>query len=75
MYTNYGQNELAKTHRRELEYEAERQRLAASVSTSPKRNVLKLALNKLGVLLVGFGTWMKQGEPVEQSPKPITGKL
>jgi len=75
MFTNYGQNDLANTHRRELECEAERQRLAASVSTSPKRNVLKLSINKLGVLLVGLGTWMKQVERVEQSPTPVTGKL
>ena len=75
MYTNYGQNDLANTHRRELESEAERQRLAASVSASPKRNILKLAINKLGVLLVGLGTSMKQMERVEQSPTPVTGKL
>ena len=75
MYTNYGQNDLVNTHRRELESEAERQRLAASVSASPKRNILKLAINKLGVLLVGLGTSMKQVERVEQSPTPVTGKL
>ena len=75
MFTNYGQNDLANAHRRELEREAERQRLVASVSVPPKRNVLKLAINKLGVLLVGLGTWMKQVERVEQSPTPITGKL
>ena len=75
MYTIYGQNDLANTHRRELECEAERQRLAASVSASPKRNILKLAINKLGVLLVGLGTSMKQVERVEQNPTPVTGKL
>ncbi len=75
MYTNYGQNDLANTHRRELECEAERQRLAASVSASPKRNILKLVINKLGVLLVGLGTSMKQVERVEQNPTPVTGKL
>jgi len=75
MYTNYGQNDLANTHRQELECEAERQRLAASVSASPKRNILKLAINKLGVLLVGLGTWMKKVERIEQSPTPVTGKL
>ena len=75
MYTNYGQNDLANTHRQELECEAERQRLAASVSASPKRNILKLAINKLGVFLVGLGTWMKQVERIEQSPTPVTGKL
>jgi hypothetical protein len=75
MYTNYGQNDLANTHRWELECEAERQRLSASVSAPPKRNVLKLVINKLGVLLVGLGTWMKQVERVEQSPTPVTGKL
>jgi len=75
MSTYYGQNDLANTHRRKLECEAEQQRLAASVSASPKRNVLKLAITKLGVLLVGLGTWMKQVEPVEQSPTPVTGKL
>jgi hypothetical protein len=73
MYVNYGQNDLAKTHRYELECEAERQRLADSAL--PKRNVLRLAINKLGVLLVWLGTWMKQGEHIEQSPTPITGKL
>ena len=76
MFTNYGQNDLANTHRRELESEAERQRLVASVvSASPRRNVLKLAINKLGVLLVRLGNWMKQVERVEQSPSPVTGKL
>jgi hypothetical protein len=75
MYVNYGQNDLAKTHRYELECEAERQRLADSVSALPKRNVLRLTINKLGVLLVRLGTWMKQGEHVEQIPTPITGKL
>ena len=75
MYTNYGQNDLANTHRRKLECEAERQRLAASVSASPKRNILKLAINKLGILLVGLGTSMKQVERIEQSPTPVTGKL
>lgn len=75
MYVNNGQNDLAKTHRYELEREAERQRLAASVSALPKQNVLRLAINKLGVLLVRLGTWMKQAEHIEQSPTPITGKL
>ena len=75
MYTNYGQNDLAKTHRWELECEAERQRLANSVSASPKRNVLMLAISKLGILLAGLVTSMKQGERVKQSPTPITGKL
>ena len=78
MFTNYGQNDLANTHRRELEREAERQRLVASVSASPKQNVLNLAINKLGDLLVGLGTWMKKVERIErieQSPTPVTGKL
>ncbi len=75
MYTNYGQNDLAKTHRWELECEAERQRLAASVNDSPKRNVLMLTISKLGVHLAGLGTRMKQRERVKQSPTPITGKL
>ncbi len=75
MFTNYGQNDLANTHRRELEREAERQRLVASVSASPKQNVLNLAINKLGVLLVELGTRMKKVERIEQSPTPVTGKL
>jgi len=74
-FTNYSQNDLANTHRRELECEAERQRLAAGVSVSPKQNALKLAISKLGVLLVGLGIWMKQMERVEQRPMHVTGKL
>jgi hypothetical protein len=75
MYTNYGQNDLAKTHRWELECEADRQRLAASVDASPRRNILMLAISKLGVLLAGLVTSMKREEHVKQSPTPITGKL
>ncbi len=75
MYTNYGQSELTKTKRSEYEYEAERQRLAASVSKSPRQSLLRLAICKLGVLLVKLGTWMKQVERLKQSPAPITGKL
>jgi hypothetical protein len=75
MFTNYGQNDLANTHRRELEREAERQRLVASVSASPKQNVLNLAITKMGLLLVGLGTWMQKVERIEQSPTPVTGKL
>jgi hypothetical protein len=75
MFNNYGQNDLANMHRRELEREAERQRLVASISASPKRNILKLAITKLGALLVELGTWMKQVDRVEQSPTPVTSKL
>ena len=75
MFNNYGQNDLANMHRRELEREAERQRLVASISASPKRNILKLAITKLGVLLVGLGTWMQKVERIEQNPTPVTGKL
>ncbi len=70
MYPNYGQDHLAKTHQWELQREAAQQRQAASIA--PHRNKARYAVNKLGLLLVRLGTWMKQ---VEQSPKPITGNL
>lgn len=75
MYPNLFQGDLAKTHQWELAREAEQQRLAASVSVSPNQNVVRLAISKLGVLLVGLGTWMKQMKRKEQSPMPVTGNL
>jgi hypothetical protein len=75
MHPNLFQGDLAKTHQWELAREAEHQRLAASASLSPKRNIVRLVISKLGVLLVGLGTWMKRVERVEQSPKPVTGNL
>ncbi len=73
MYTHNFQGDLAKIHQWELEREAEKQRLAATLS--PRRNVVRLALSKLGLLLKGQGTAIKQIELVEPSPKPITGSL
>ena len=73
MYTNNGQDYLAKMHQLELQYEAEQQRLAASIA--PRRNVTRTAFSKLGLLLVRLGTWMNHMEKVEQSPKPITSNL
>jgi hypothetical protein len=73
MYPNLFQGDLAKMHQWELAREAEQQRLAASVS--PNQNVVRLAISKLGVLLVGLGTWMKQMKRIEQSPMPVTGNL
>ena len=73
MFTNNGQDYLAKMHQLELQHEAEQQRQAASIS--PHRNVTQTAASKLGLLLVRMGTWMNHLEKVEQSPKPITGNL
>jgi hypothetical protein len=73
MFTNNGQDYLAKMHQLELLHEAEQQRLAASLA--PHRNVTKTALCKLGWLLVRLGTRMNRMEKGEQSPKPITGNL
>ncbi len=75
MYPNLFQGDLAKMHQWELAREAEQHRLAASASVSPGRNVARLAISKLGVLLVGLGTWMKELERVEQNPMPVTGNL
>lgn len=73
MFTNNGQNYMAKMHQLELLHEAEQQRLAASIA--PRRNVTQTTVSKLGLLLVRLGTWMNHMEKVEQSPKPITSNL
>jgi hypothetical protein len=73
MFTNNGQDYLAKMHQLELLHEAEQQRLAASLA--PHRNVTRTALSKLGLLLVRLGTRMNRMEKGEQSPQPITGNL
>ena len=75
MHPNLFQGDLAKMHQWELAREAEQQRLAASANVSPGRNVVRLAISKLGVLLVSLGTRMKRVERVEQSPMPVTGNL
>ncbi len=73
MFTNNGQDYLAKMHQLELQHEAEQQRQAAILA--PHRKVTLTAVSKLGLLLVRLGTWMNRMEKVEQSPKPITGNL
>ena len=73
MYTHNFQGDLAKIHRWELEREAEKQRLAATLS--PRRNVVRLALSKLALLLTNQGATIKHIELVEPGPKPITGSL
>jgi hypothetical protein len=74
MYTNNGQDYLAKMHQLELQQQAEQQRQAASLA--PHRNVTRTAVSKLGLLLVRLGTWMNNIDKVEKkSPKPITGNL
>ena len=73
MFTNNGQDYLAKMHQLELLHEAEQQRQAASLV--PHRNVPLTAVSKLGLLLVRLGTWMNSTHNLEQSPKPITGNL
>ena len=73
MFTNNGQDYMAKMHQLELLHEAEQQRLAASLA--PHRNMTRTAFNKLGLLLVRLGTRMNRVEKGEQSPQPITGNL
>jgi len=73
MYTNNGQDYLAKMHQLELQQKAEQQRQAASIA--PHRNVTRTVVSKLGLLLVRLVTWMNNRDKVEKSPKPITGNL
>jgi hypothetical protein len=73
MYTNNGQDYLAKMHQLELQQKAEQQRQAASIA--PHQNVTRIAVSKLGLFLVRLGTWMNNLDKVEKSPKPITSNL
>ena len=66
----YRQEYMAKMHQWELQREAERQRLARMAA--PHRNVVLLAVKKLGALWHGLRIHEKQ---VELSPRPITGNL
>ena len=68
MHPNFDLYEqLATTHRQELEREAEQYRLLAHL---PRQHptVVQLAVGRFGTLLVMLGTWLKQverqGEPV-----------
>jgi hypothetical protein len=73
MYTNNGQDYLAKMHQLELQQKADQQRQAASIA--PHRNVSLTAVSELGLLLVRLGTWMNNRDKVEKSTKPITSNL
>lgn len=73
MYPRFGQDELAKAHQWELQREAEQQRQAAIVA--PHRNIVLLAVNKLGLLLGGLRNKQKQMKRAELDSKPITGAL
>jgi hypothetical protein len=73
MLPSYYHERYTKLHHWELQRELEKEHLADRVS--PPRNVLRRTISKLGVLLIGLGSWMKRLEKVERSPKPITGNL
>ncbi len=71
-YNYYLHEKLAEAHRAELLREAEQQRLVAA-SLPPRRpGTVRLAVGRMGTLLVGLGTWMKQ---VEQRSQVVTGPL
>ena len=62
MYPNFHlYDQLATTHRQELEHEAELYRLLAHL---PRQHptVVQLAVARFGTLLVMLGTWLKQAE-------------
>jgi hypothetical protein len=73
MLPSYYHERYTKLHHWELQRESEKQHLADMAS--PPRNVLRQAISKLGAVLVRLGSWMKQLEKVERSPKPVTGNL
>lgn len=69
MYSGYAQEHLARTHQWELRREAEHQRQAQMLA--PNRNIVLLAVNKLG----GLFSEMRNRKQVKLSPKPMTGNL
>jgi hypothetical protein len=54
-------DQLATTHRQELQHEAEQYRLLALL---PRQHptVVQLVVGRFGTLLVVLGTWLKQAE-------------
>jgi hypothetical protein len=59
---NFFNQQYADAHRAELQHEAEQARLAASAQPTRRPGMVRVAIGRMGTLLVNLGTRMKQVE-------------
>jgi hypothetical protein len=59
---NFLYQQVAEAHRADLLREAEQARLVASAQSPRRPGVVRIAIGRMGTLLVGLGTKMKQVE-------------
>ena len=59
---NFLNQHLAEAHRAELLRDAEKVRLTESVQPSRRPGIVRVAIGRMGTLLIGLGTRMKQVE-------------